>query len=228
MPNRKLLPGQQKPLWGIVWPIMRNCTLWALLHSLMASLPAKRTAERLLGARTRNGLYRVFYNAQAWVSFIWLVRSLARVPDREVLHFKGLPGALLLLLRLCAAGLTAWTGLILGPLRFNGVPQIVAYLRGKQPPPEDEAQGPVPENKRLKIVGPFRMVRHPANLGPFLFALFSRRVTIKGITLTVLLGAYGAIGSLHEDHRLGLRHGDEYEQYRREVPFFVPRITLWN
>ena len=225
MQNRQLLPAQQQPLWGIVWPIVRNCTLWALLHSLMASLSAKRTAERLLGIRARNGLYRVFFNAQAWVSFIWLVRSLARVPDREVLHVKGPPGTLLLLLRLCAAGLTAWTGLILGPLRFNGVPQIVAYLRGKQPPREDEAQGPVPESDRLKIVGPFRVVRHPANLGPFLFALCSRRVTTKGITLTVLLGLYGVVGSLHEDYRLGVRYGEEYEQYRREVPFFVPDIT---
>lgn len=225
MPKRNLLSGRQKPLRGIVWPIVRNCTLWALLHSLIASLPAKRTAERLLGPRRRKGLYRVFYNVQAWLSFILLVRSLARVPDREVLHVKGLPGTLLLLLRLSAAGLTAWTGLILGPLRFNGAPQLVAYLRGNPPPPEDEAQGPIPENKGLKIVGPFRVVRHPANLGPFLFALFSRRVTIRGITLTVLLGLYGVIGSLHEDYRLGVRHGEEYEQYRREVPFFVPRIA---
>ncbi|MDQ5824110.1 MAG: hypothetical protein M3441_07850 [Chloroflexota bacterium] len=225
MTSRKLLPAQQKPLLGIVWPIVRNCTLWALLHSLVASLPAKRAAERLLGTRARNGLYRVFFNAQAWASFIWLVRSLARVPDREVLHIKGLPGTLILLLRLGAAGLTAWTGLILGPLRFNGVPQIVAYLRDMHIPPEDEAQGPVPESGRLKIVGPFRVVRHPANLGPFLFALCSRRVTVKGVTLTVLLGLYGVVGSLHEDYRLGVRHGEEYERYRREVPFFVPRIT---
>ncbi len=205
MQNRELFPGTQNSFAAIVWPIVRNCTLWALLHSVLASIPAKRTAERLFGTKTRNGLYRVFYNAQAWASFIWLVVSLARVPDREVFRIGGPAGIFLLLARLCAAGLTAWSGLILGPLRFNGVPQFLTYLRGGQPPPEDEAQGPIPEHGRLKIVGPFRAVRHPANLGPFLFALFSRRVTVRGATLTVLLGIYGVLGSLHEDYRLGVR-----------------------
>jgi hypothetical protein len=158
------------------------------------------------------------------VSFGWLVYSIARVPDRELLRIKGPAGTLLLLAKLGAAGLTAWSGLILGPLRFNGVPQVVAYLQGKRPPPEDEAQGPIRVHGRLKVVGPFRVVRHPANLGPFLFALFSRRVTVKGVTLTLLLGLYGVLGSMHEEYRLKARHGEEYDRYRREVPFALPRL----
>ena len=208
----------------IVWPVVRNCALWAFLHSLLASLPAKGATERIAGTRTRNGLYRVFYNAQAWVSFGWLVYSIARVPDRELLRIEGPVGTLLLLPKLGAAMLTAWSGLILGPLRFNGVPQVVAYLQGKPPPPEDEAQGPIREHGRLKVVGPFRVVRHPANMGPFLLALFSPRVTVKGATVTALLGVYGVLGSLHEEYRLKARHGEEYETYRREVPFAFPRI----
>lgn len=215
---------RQHPVKAIVWPIVRNCALWALLHSLMASLPAKNAAKRLVGTRKRDGLYRLFFNVQAWVSFGWLVISLARVPDRELLSVEGLPRAILRLARMGAAGLTVWTGLILGPLRFNGVPQVVAYLRGKQPPPEDEAQGPIPEKGRLKVVGPFRLVRHPANLGPFLFALFSARITVKGVTLMVLLGLYGLLGSLHEESRLRARHGTEYERYGQKVPFFLPRL----
>ncbi len=224
MPEKQLAPGQ-KALTSITWPIVRNCVLWAALHSLLASIPAKRAAERLVGARTRNGLYRVFYNTQAWLTFALLVLSIARLPDRELVRVRGLAGALLLFARLGAAGLTAWTGLLLGPLRFNGVPQLLAYLQGEQPPPEDEAQGPIPEQGKLKIAGPFRLVRHPANLGPFLFALFSSRITVKGVTLTALLGIYGVIGSLHEDYRMKQRHGQEYEEYRREVPFIVPRIV---
>ncbi|HET6314363.1 MAG TPA: hypothetical protein VFH60_11025, partial [Chloroflexia bacterium] len=189
MPGNVLAPSQpKKAVRAIVWPIVRNCALWALLHSLLASLPAKRAAERVVGTRTRNGLYRVFYNAQAWLSFGWLVLSIARVPDRELLRLKGSAAKLVLLGRLGAAGLTAWSGVILGPLRFNGVPQLLTYLEGKQPSPEDEAQGPILEHGRLKVAGPFRVIRHPANAGPFLFALFSPRRTVKGLTLTVLLG----------------------------------------
>lgn len=225
MPGNVLAPPQpKKAARTIVWPIVRNCALWALLHSLLASLPAKRAAERVVGTRTRNGLYRVFYNAQAWISFGWLVLSIARVPDRELLRLKGLPAKLVLLGRLGAAGLTAWSGVILGPLRFNGVPQLLAYLEGKQPSPEDEAQGPIREHGRLKVAGPFRVIRHPANAGPFLFALFSPRTTVKGLTLTVLLGLYGVLGSLHEEHRLRARYGEDYEKYRHEVPFMLPRL----
>jgi protein-S-isoprenylcysteine O-methyltransferase Ste14 len=190
----------------------------------MASLPAKRTAEHLVGTRKRDGLYRIFFNVQAWVSFGGLAIGLARVPDRELVSIEGLPRAVLRLARFGAAGMTIWTGLILGPLRFNGVPQIVAYLQGKQPPPEDEAQGPIREKGRLKVVGPFRLIRHPANLGPFLFALFSPRITVKGAMLTVLLGIYGVLGSLHEESRLRARYGTEYERYRQGVPFFLPRL----
>lgn len=224
MTKGDLVPGQQKSLRSTVWPIVRNCALWAALHSLLASQSAKRAAERLVGTNTRNGLYRVFYNAQAWGSFAWLALSIARLPDRELFHIRGPVGALLLLARLAAAGMTAWSGLLLGPLRFNGVPQLLTYLRGEQPPPEDEAQGPILEKGRLKVVGPFRIVRHPANLGPFLIALFSRRGTVRGITLTVLLGIYAVLGSLHEERRLRTRYGDDYESYRRKVPFAVPRI----
>ncbi|MEA2576223.1 MAG: NnrU protein [Chloroflexia bacterium] len=100
----------------------------------------------------------------------------------------------------------------------------MAHLRGKEPGPEDEAQVPIQKDGTLKIVGPFRAVRHPANLGFFLIAVFSRRVTVRGLTLTALLGIYAVLGSLHEDYRLRIRYGVEYEQYRREVPFLVPRL----
>jgi protein-S-isoprenylcysteine O-methyltransferase Ste14 len=214
----------KKALRTVVWPIVRNCALWALLHSLLASMPAKRAAERVVGTRTRNGMYRVFYNAQAWLSFGWLVLSTARVPDRELLRLNGPPAKLLLLGRLGAALLTTWSGVILGPLRFNGMPQLLAYLQGRQPPPEDEGQGPIREHGRLKVTGPFQVIRHPANVGPFLFALFSPRITVKGATLTVLLGLYGVLGSLHEEQRLRARYGEEYEKYRHQVPFMVPRL----
>ncbi|HEX8219125.1 MAG TPA: hypothetical protein VF914_07920 [Chloroflexia bacterium] len=225
MPGNLTTSAQpKKALRAIVWPVVRNCAMWAVLHSLLASLPAKRAAEQLVGTKARNGLYRVFYNAQAWLSFGWLVLSIARVPDRELHRVEGPATKLLLLGRLGAAGLTAWSGVILGPLRFNGVPQLLAYLKGKQPPPEDEAQGPIREQGRLKVVGPFRVVRHPANAGPFLFALFSPRITVKGLTLAALLGLYALLGSLHEDYRLRARYGEEYEHYRQEVPFIVPRL----
>ena len=221
------LPGSQHDSsWrDIVWPVARNCILWGLLHSLLAALPAKRAAEQMVGSRKRNGLYRVFYNVVAWVSFGWLVRSIVRLPNKEIYRVQGPLHLVLRTGRIAAAAVAAWSGLILGPLRFNGVPQLLALLQGKEPPPEDEAQGPIREDGRLKVVGPFRVSRHPANWGFALIALLSSSITVKGLTITALTVLYAALGSLHEDHRLRARYGSDYQRYRQEVPFGVSTIV---
>ena len=50
------------------------CTLWAIVHSLLASKQATDLVRRLAGPRYRNGLYRVAYNAQSVVSLTWAAR----------------------------------------------------------------------------------------------------------------------------------------------------------
>ena len=50
------------------------CTLWALVHSLLASKQSKDLLRRLAGPRYRNGLYRLIYYAQSVVSPAWATR----------------------------------------------------------------------------------------------------------------------------------------------------------
>src|SRR3712207_3463618 len=60
------------------------CTLWAIVHSLLASKQAKDLVRRLAGPRYRDGLYRVAYNVQSVVSLAWAARWFLRQPDREI------------------------------------------------------------------------------------------------------------------------------------------------
>ncbi len=68
------------------------CAIWAGIHSLLASRRAKDASTRVAGARARDGLYRLAYNAQSVVTVAWAARRLARLPDRELYEVR-LPGS---------------------------------------------------------------------------------------------------------------------------------------
>lgn len=58
--------------------------LYLGVHSLLAGRGAKRVAERLLGGRGRNGLYRVLYSVSATAGLVALLRGIARAPGPDV------------------------------------------------------------------------------------------------------------------------------------------------
>jgi hypothetical protein len=62
---------------------------FAGIHSLLASKEAKEKANKLLGERTRNGLYRPLYNGLAIVSFGALGLYGLKLPDRELYRVRG-------------------------------------------------------------------------------------------------------------------------------------------
>jgi protein-S-isoprenylcysteine O-methyltransferase Ste14 len=200
--------------------------LWALVHSLLASKQAKDVARRILGARYRNGLYRLAYNAKAVVTLALVARWFARLPDREL--YRVWPP----LSWLFRAGQAASLGVLLsgvrviGILKFAGVTPLWKLLTGKDVSPEPEAQGP-PLGASGEVVeaGAFRFTRHPGNLGALGFFLFLPRMTANRATLTALVALYVVLGSLHEEHRLRTAYGAAYERYRGLVPFMIPRLS---
>ncbi len=53
------LPGTRASEGSAAGRVVLMSVLWALVHSLLASKQAKDLARRIIGARYRNGLYRV-------------------------------------------------------------------------------------------------------------------------------------------------------------------------
>lgn len=205
------------------WRIVRVCVPLAVVHSALASREAKLLAERVAGPRRRNGLYRFAYVAQSLVTFAWLYRWLRSLPDRPLYDLQ--PPASWLAragqaVAFTAGMQTAWT---IGIPDFNGMTQLIAFREGSEPEPEPEAQGPrLGADGEMAARGPFAVVRHPANLSAAVLLGLDPHMTQRKLTVALLAGVYGYLGSFHEERRLRLAHGDAYARYQERVPFIVP------
>ncbi len=208
---------------GSVGRISGVCTALAAIHSLLASRPVKDLARRIVGPRYRNGLYRFAFNAKSVLFLAWATWWFLRLPDREI-YRVGVPWSWLF-----RAGQVASLGVLLsavrviGVLDFAGISQLRTLLAGLDPAPEPEAQGPpLGVDGQIVAAQPFRLTRHPSNLGAMGVFLLFPRMTVNRLTLAVVVALYVVLGSLHEERRLRVAYGEPFERYRRGVPFLVP------
>jgi protein-S-isoprenylcysteine O-methyltransferase Ste14 len=199
------------------------CAIWAGVHSLLASRRAKDLTARTAGARSRDGLYRLAYNAQSLVTVIWATRWFLRLPDRE-LYRAEYPWSLLFRAGQATSLGVLFSGVrVVGVLEFAGLAPLWRLLTGGESRPEPEAQGPPIGDDEMVEAGAFRFTRHPGNLGALGLFLLWPRMTVNRAVLAALVALYVVLGSLHEEHRLRLAYGEAFERYRRKVPFLLPR-----
>lgn len=198
---------------------------FCLVHSLLASRPAKEAAGRLLGEQRRNAWYRPLYVAVSVASAGWLFRHFKRLPDRTLYSVKGPPRALMQALQL---GLVAYGALgvrEIEPAKMLGLPGLKAWWTGAdQVPPAPEAQGPIlGADGRMKATGPFRRLRHPLNALAVPVLWLMPRLTVNGLVFNLIATAYLYLGSWHEEVRLREAYGQAYDDYRSSgTAFFFP------
>ena len=210
---------------GTVGRIVRVCIALAAIHSLLASRQAKHLVRQIAGPRYRNGLYRLAYNAQSVLLLAWAARWFSRLPDRELYRAKPPWSWLFRMSQAASLGVLLSGVRVIGPLDFAGVTQLRGLLAGHDPGPEPEAQGPpISADGEMATDEVFHLTRHPSNLGVVGFFLLFPRMTANRAVLATLVALYVVLGSLHEEHRLRAAYGVPFEEYRRKVPFLVPRL----
>ena len=210
---------------GSVGRILGVCTALAATHSLLASKPAKDLARRIFGPRYRNGLYRFAFNAKSVLFLVWATWWFLRLPDREIYRVRAPWSWLFRTGQVASLGVLLSAVRVIGVLDFAGVTQLRSLLAGLDPDPEPEAQGPpLGADGHMVTALPFRLTRHPSNLGALGAFLLFPRMTVNRLTLVLVVALYVVLGSLHEERRLRAAYGEPFERYRRGVPFLVPSL----
>jgi methanethiol S-methyltransferase len=208
--------------------IMAATALFAGIHSLLASRAAKIVATKMLSERQRNALYRPFYNAQAVITFGALILYGSKLPDRELYRASGLLAGLMRFGQVVSLLYLIYGARQIGFLRFAGVPNLLAFLRGQASVPrEPEGQGPIIDvNGEMKATGPFRTSRHPLNFGMVPALWLMPRMTVNLAAFNFVMTVYLIVGSVHEEERLRATYGQAYIDYQRSgINFFVPSAS---
>ena len=202
--------------------------VFAGIHSLLASKAAKEKASKLLGERTRNGLYRPLYNGLAIVTFGALGLYGLKLPNQELYRVRGSLSWLMHSVQLFFLLYLMYGAREIGFLKFAGVPNIIALITGQSfVPVEPEGQGPTLKNSnQMKITGPFRLSRHPLNFGMMPIIWLMPRMTVNLAAFNLITTLYLILGSFHEEKRFVETYGQAYIDYQKsKISFFVPSLA---
>lgn len=184
---------------------------WSVVHSLLASLRAKRWARRVFGAGV-DRWYRVAYVAFALVSFAPLLPLLVLLPNRT-LYVVPAPWRWAMLLGQVVGAVGAAVAILqTGAWRFVGLAQVLAERPGEA------------ESGPLQVRGLYCYVRHPSYFFSLIVIWLMPVMTVNLLALFLLFMAYFVVGSMHEESRLVAEFGAAYREYQRHVPRLIPGL----
>jgi protein-S-isoprenylcysteine O-methyltransferase Ste14 len=184
---------------------------WGLLHSILASLSAKKWARERMGP-TAGRLYRLFFNLIAAITLLPVLALSFLLPDRVLYHIP-FPWILLTLLVQALATLALLYGLLqTGARDFLGLAQL---LRGQTVRPRELVRG-----------GLYRWVRHPLYAAGLLLIWLTPVMTVNVLALNIGLTLYILIGIRYEERKLEAEFGADYAAYRRATPMLIPFLKF--
>jgi len=178
--------------------------LFAAAHSLFAANRVKTAIGRLCHGNPRG--YRLAYNLLSLALFGWVMAAYGSSP---VLYFAPGIWSLVMYLAQLVCGV-----ILVDCVRRTGACDFLGFAQLRRGP----AERPL-----LVTSGYYAVVRHPLYLFCIAFLLLNPVMTAQWLLLTVLSALYFVIGGLVEERRLLEEFGDQYRQYRRRVPFIIPR-----
>ena len=182
---------------------------FALTHSLLADSRAKEAARRALGL-SADRWYRLAYTILAFVSVLPFFYILGFMAD-AILYIVPAPWMWLMLLGQALAAAALLYALVqTGFFYFLGVSQLIS-ARSQEP-------------GKLVTTGFYCHIRNPLFLFGAIFLWLFPFMTVNLLAFNILSTLYFYLGALHEEKSLREEFGKEYEEYRRKVPMFFPRI----
>jgi protein-S-isoprenylcysteine O-methyltransferase Ste14 len=188
---------------------------WAafgVFHSLTVSEEYERLARRAMGERAFATFHRLLFTAYSAAATAATLLYIGSLPDAPLYRIEGWPRLLLHAAQASGAALLFLTPWDLW--EFIGLRQLLRFLRR-----EGAGSG---ERKRLFTGKAYGIVRHPIYLGCSILLAFHPVQTRNSIASTAAIVAYFYIGTFFEERRMERMFGEEYREYRKRVPRFLP------
>jgi methanethiol S-methyltransferase len=179
--------------------------VWGLVHSLLATHKAKAMATRIFG-ENQSRFYRLIYNVFAGVSFLPVLFLMFRVPDRT-LYLIPVPWSLFMI----GGELLAVAGLLIA-FRQTDIWDFVGFRQIEASPPPS----------KLTTSGLYHYIRHPLYSAGLAFIWLLPLMTVNILAVNAALTIYIFIGSSIEERKLRSAFGQEYVEYARVTPMFIP------
>lgn len=192
--------------------------IYGTLHSLLASLRAKRWAARRFG-RAGVRYYRLAFVVIGGLTFLPLLWLLYAAPG-PILYALGSPWRWLLhaLQGLCLLALVFSVGQT-GGLRFLGL-DVLLPSAPVEPAEADPTIGP----HHLVTGGLYRQVRHPIYTFTLLLLFLMPVVNAAWLGLSVGSLIYILAAIPFEERKLVVEFGQAYRDYQARVPALIPGL----
>ncbi len=184
--------------------------LWALAHSLLASLTIKDILSRRLGRYYH--FYRVFYVVLSIVSLIALF-ILFPLPQGRLYAFDGALFYILKAIQTIALVALLFTATISIEDDFLGLRAAKKFF---------SARLDSNDTKPLRTSGIMGYSRHPLYFFITVLLWSDPQMTAAWFTVTLSFSIYFLIGSIFEERKLIFLYGDDYINYQKKVRRFIP------
>jgi methanethiol S-methyltransferase len=183
--------------------------LWAIVHSLLASMNVKDFARRALGDGFMK-FYRLLYNIFAVISIVPALYLMISLPDIILYQVLAPWKYLMLAGQVLSTFLLSVAVMQTDLLSFAGLRQLV----------EEEKKG------NLVTGGLYRSVRHPLYAFSLLILWLSPSMSLNSFVLYASLTIYVLIGIFFEERKLLREFGQAYADYRSSTPMLLPGIKF--
>ena len=180
---------------------------FAIMHSILADPRFKTWAGKRFG-NVFDRWQRLAYTVLALIMILPFIYIFVSLPDRT-LYIVSWPWSGLMAACQALAALA-----LLAALRQTGI----SYFLGLEQIKRASAPG------ELVTSGFYCHIRNPLFFFAALFLWLSPIMTLNLLAFNILATVYFYIGALHEEQSLMAEFGPEYEDYKKRVPMFLPRL----
>jgi len=184
---------------------------WCVIHSAMISLTVTNYLKNKLGGRFR--FYRLFYNIIALITLIPLLISGTEPTGQLLFRWAGFS--------LIFQFLLAITGLLL--FLFGAIKYDMLQLLGIRQIQSGKSYLSLSKTGDIDTSGVLSLTRHPWYLAAILFIWIRYSdIYVSTLVVNIILTIYIGIGTILEEQKLIIEHGDHYRTYREKVSMLFP------